>query len=474
MKTIRLLILVVLACSFFHRHALADQFHYQNFVIGDRAIGLGGAYGGVSDDASGVFYNPAGSAFALSNDISGSANAMYNKKVVFKETIGGQDFVESSSGSVPSFFGGLLKIDHILEGLVFAWGIYSLDSELKDQDDLFKNITLSPGSPCEISGGGTGPAAPDNVLKRFHRTVNSRGATEYIGASLGWRFSNSVAVGFGANYVKVDELIQEYQDVKQSSKFCKTDGSYEEGTYNLTQNIRQQLTAYGLQPVLGIQASLFGRLSIGLTLKFGTYFSQNFEQTREARVFKLLNSHQTAIEDNSRQSNDLWTIQEDNDVLAANFSPGEPYTEEKPLGSMPGNYRLGLAYFASPRMLLALDLVHVASVTDASTMYRKDAVTNMNFGIEYYVMPAVPVRLGVFTNNDARPTVIKNKVNQRNHIDYIGSSLFASWVQPNSQIGAGIVLQNGSGDAQKIGGSQSIQDVEAQSFTFAFSATTTL
>ena len=54
--------------------AVADQFHYNNFIMGDRAVGMGGAYGGVSDDASGMIYNPAGLAFALSNDISGSAS----------------------------------------------------------------------------------------------------------------------------------------------------------------------------------------------------------------------------------------------------------------------------------------------------------------------------------------------------------------------------------------------------------------
>ena len=53
----------------------ADQFHYANFLIGERAMGLGGAFTAVADDASGIFYNPAGLGFALNSDISGSANA---------------------------------------------------------------------------------------------------------------------------------------------------------------------------------------------------------------------------------------------------------------------------------------------------------------------------------------------------------------------------------------------------------------
>ena len=39
--------------------ALADQFHYNNVLVGTRSVGMGGAFGAVSDDASGVYYNPA-------------------------------------------------------------------------------------------------------------------------------------------------------------------------------------------------------------------------------------------------------------------------------------------------------------------------------------------------------------------------------------------------------------------------------
>ena len=64
-------ILVTAMASSMAVTAQADQFHYHNLLIGPRAMGLGGAFGAVADDASGIYYNPAGLAFALSNDISG-------------------------------------------------------------------------------------------------------------------------------------------------------------------------------------------------------------------------------------------------------------------------------------------------------------------------------------------------------------------------------------------------------------------
>ena len=458
----------------YSQQGYADQFHYQNFLIGDRAIGLGGAYGGVSDDASGVYYNPAGIAFALSNDISGSANAMYNKTLTFKETIGSKDFQENSGGTVPSFFGGLLKVDNIAEGLVFAWGIYAVDSELKDQDDLFENIVLGVHEACE---GGT--ETPQSVLKRFHRTVNSRSATEYIGAALGWRMSNALSFGVGANYVSVDELVQEYQDIKQSRNFCTTDGGLVPGTQTLTQNIRQSLVAYGIQPVIGVQASLFGRLSLGFTAKFGSFLSQTYEQTAEIRRAKLVDGDQSTVE--AQSATGTGAVITNPSVIELYQSPGNVSKQNNPLGSMANSYRLGAAYFASTRLLMTADIVHVTGVTDAEkfggfsyALYGKEAVTNFMAGMEYYIVPAVPMRLGFFTNNDARPKINKKKANQRNHVDWLGGSVFFSWVQPNSQIGAGFVLQNGAGEAQKIGGVQTVQEVEGQSFTFAFSATTTL
>ena len=455
--------------------AKADQFHYQNFLIGDRAIGLGGAYSGVADDASGIFYNPAGTAFALNNDVSGSANAIYQKKIVFKNTLPGHDFTENSNGTVPSFFGGLLKADSVAEGLVIAWGIYSLDSELKDQDDLFSEVDLGANAPCQ-SGAAT---PPNNVLNRFHRTVNSRGATEYYGLALGWRLANNMSIGSGANYIQVNELVQEYQDVKQASHFCKTDGGFEPGSLRLTQNIRQKLTAYGVQPVLGIQVSLFGRLSLGLTFKAGSWLSQKFEQTAEIRKVKMLESDQANVEALSETQS--LPVLASPSVIGVFQNKGNKTPESNPLGSMAPSIRLGLAWFASTRLLITSDVAHTMAVTDAEKfggfdygLYSKEAVTNLMLGMEYYLTPAVPVRLGVFTNNDATPEIDTKKANQRNHVDYLGGTFFLSWVQPNSQIGAGIVLQDGKGKAQKIGGVTTVQDVEARSFTFAFSATTTL
>src|SRR3990172_2529925 len=54
---------------------MADEYHYNNILIGDRAAGMAGAYTAISDDPSGLYYNPAGIVFAPRRSFSASVNA---------------------------------------------------------------------------------------------------------------------------------------------------------------------------------------------------------------------------------------------------------------------------------------------------------------------------------------------------------------------------------------------------------------
>ncbi len=444
----------------------AHQFHYQEILIGDRAIGMGGAYGGVSDDASGVYYNPAGLAFGLANDISGSANAFYTRNIRFKNIIGNRDFVEKSSGSVPSFFGGVQKLDHIYPGLVFGFAVYSTSSDLKDQDDLIPEEGLGPINLGNPGGCDNGTNRLDTELVRFHRTVNRRGSTTNAGGGLGLRLSNQISIGLGANYITVDELVQEYQDTKSKKSLC-TDAGVRNDTEQLSQNIREYLTAVGIQPVLGVQATLWQHLSLGLTLKFGTYLSQTYERSTERRTVSLENTDQENLENAATKS-----VSTSQSALVTQVTDkyDTEVTKESPLGTVPTEARLGAAYFASSRLLMTGDLTYHSSVEADLAQYSKNSVINLALGMEYYLTPAFPLRAGIFTNLDSRPKLKENTSGQRDHIDYTGGTVFITWAQPNSHIGAGVIYQMGTGQAQKLEGG-SLNDVEASTFTLALSAT---
>ena len=425
--------------------ALADQFHYNNVILGERAVGLGGAYTAVADDASGVYYNPGGLAFALSNDISGSANAFYSKKVTYKDIkeLGGKDFVETAGGTFAPFFGVLQKLDKYVTGLVGAFAYYTSDTELKDQNDLYENVAISTATD----------------LKRFHRTVQHRASTTNLSAAGGFRLSNIISLGFGLNYIQVSELTQEYQDVHQIG-YNVADGKRvsERAIVIRTQNVRENLSAHGVEASIGMQAAVTNSLTLGLTLRKGTYASQRLEQSSE-----LTQVTTTAA---GTRVNDPRAVGE--------------VKVKKPLGTMPGEARFGLAWFASTRFLWTMDVSHRESSLEieknllggTAAQYDRRAVTNLATGVEYYVMPSMPVRFGLFTNNDSRREVSEvSTALSHDHVDYIGESLFIAWVQPNSQIALGTVLQQGSGKARKVSNSTSVQKVEANSWNVGFSAT---
>ena len=374
--------------------ALADQYHYNNVLIGDRAQGLGGAFTALGDDASGVFYNPAGLGFALSNDISGSGNAFYSRKVTYKKAVGDADFIEKSDGSMAPFLGGLQKLDKISPGLVFAFGILTKDSELKDQDD---NII-----------------AADIGALRFHRTANLRAETGGFSAAIAKRISSSFSVGMVLSYYTISELTQEYQDALQvyaepGTAVQATDANGNGVFRLLTQNIRQKLDASIIEIGLGSQWALSHRLAVGITLKIPTIMSESYEYGIERTI------NYTVGNGDNLGSGTPATDYTGSDGTQGNIvyrTVADQLKEEKPLGSMPLETRIGLAYFATTRLLLTMDVVNYGEAKGDLELYEREPVTNFALGSEFYVTPPFPIRLGLFTNNDspARANTLQSRI----------------------------------------------------------------
>lgn len=433
---------LMLGWSVVSSFAWADQFHYQNVVLGERAQGLGGAFTAVADDASGVYYNPAGLAFAQSNDISGSANAIYGKIVTYKKTVAESDFVEKSGGTFAPFFGVMQRLDKYVTGLTGGFAYYTMDTELKDQDDLIER--------------------PDYSITRFHRAVNHRASTTGASIGFGYRLTPSFSIGGGMTYVQVNELTQDYQDVRttEQKKSIYPPGTTAEDTERkYTQNIRQRLDAIGVEGSLGVQAAITSSIALGLVVRKGSFVSQRMESTTEAQTT-------------------YWSKKTFSTVPFYEGTTTEPTTVKfkKALGSMPLSARAGVAWFANTRLLLSADTIYYSAVTDADRngpvkFYEKESVTNYAAGGEFFMTPSLPIRMGFFTNNDARPVLSKTSSAQQDHIDYKGMSMFLAWVQPNSQVALGTVLQQGAGEAQKTG-TDVIQTVDAFAYTIGFSATT--
>jgi hypothetical protein len=68
----RLWLLSAFACVGVASAARADDAHHRNNLLGDRALGMGGAWTGLADDPSAAYYNPAGLGMAPRRSLSAS------------------------------------------------------------------------------------------------------------------------------------------------------------------------------------------------------------------------------------------------------------------------------------------------------------------------------------------------------------------------------------------------------------------
>ena len=156
----------------------ADEFHYNNILIGDRASGMGGAYTAISDDPGGMYYNPAGIAYSTGKNLSASVNAYSVSNRTYKNVIGGQDWTRTSSTLLPNFFGIVQPVGKIKLG--FSYAVPGSNQE--DQDQSFRYKFYTWGDSTHVINFNNkndtnmfGPSAAIQLTDSF-----SVGATLYV------------------------------------------------------------------------------------------------------------------------------------------------------------------------------------------------------------------------------------------------------------------------------------------------------
>jgi len=386
---------------------LADDFHYENMLVGNRAAGMGGAYTAVSDDPSGCYYNPAGIAFSPHASFSASVNAYVSSTKTYKaalKNINGDsvDWVQKSSGLVPNYFGMVRKLGPGRLGI--SYGVS--DSTQRRQQQTFDNIDIMAGNPVE----------------KYTININDADKTYLGGLSYGYRVSDSFCVG-ATLYVYYRDRENIWTQLAQFS-----DGQHYLSNYYETE------TDIGYKPILGVIWEPFDRLAVGLTAsKISIASSEHEEQW-------ILRNTTIAFFDDT---NTIYFEQ-----------PTDTEKSKFPLATS-----LGLAYFASPKLLLSGDIKFYQAVPD-----EKEAVNNLSLGAEFYVRDSLALRFGLFTDKANTPSLSPGEAEQNEHIDINGASLSLTSFQKKSSITIGFSYGLGTGEAQVAGGT-AIQDAEITNLT---------
>lgn len=290
-------LLLVLLCG----RSFADEFHYNNFLIGDRASGMGGAYTAVADDPTGLYYNPAGIVYSTGRNLSASVNAFYNLNKKYDNVIGGQGWERKSSSLLPNFFG----ITQPLGKFQFGFSYAVPDSIHEDQDQVFYSLP--------------------NSISRYIINFNNDDNTYNFGPSLAYEVNSKFSLG-GTLYLHH----------RSSQWILNQHITFQDGTYEWS-NQYFELVERGVRPLVGLMLSPVDKLTVGLSV------AKTF-------LYGSSKNNQLIIKDpNPLNPNDVTV-----DLL-----PGP--TEEK---KYPYEIRTGIAYFASSSLLITADGTYYTKVGD--------------------------------------------------------------------------------------------------------------
>jgi long-chain fatty acid transport protein len=375
---------------------------------------MAGAYGAISDDTSGVFYNPAGTRFANGNSVSASGNSLRSETKTYQGALGSANYQRDSNTIQPNFFG---VVQHMPFG-TFGFSYVITDSTLQQQDQQFINPT---------------PAVSQYTLN-YNNEIN----TYNIGPSLAVDVNKDLKAGATLYYFykKRKTINNQAQTLTSAGQPVQWDNIYFKDEEN------------GFRPILGvIYAPEDAKYSVGLALSKIFIFSGSQYSQKICR-------HTVA------SSGDPCYVSSDSShqpVQIPIFNSGT--APEYPLEA-----RLGVAFFPSNALLISADIDYFSAVGADAVVYQwnRQAVFNFALGAEYYFSHSFAVRTGAysdFSNVDSQGLAIAD-----DKVNLYGLSLSGAWFSKYSSISFGVNYEFGSGDSN-ISTSGTILPLKAQILT---------
>lgn len=389
-------VLLFLFCS----NSRADEFHYNNFLIGERASGMGGSYTAISDDPSGLYYNPAGIVYSTGKNLSASVNAYYNLTKTYDNVIGGNGWKRNATSLLPNFFG----IVQPLGKFKFGFSYTVPDSIIEDQDQTF---------------GGSIPTTLGSPATRYTINFNNEDNTYLVGPSIAGELTGNLSAGLTLY------LYHRHNQAILNQFIQLQDGRYEWSNQYIEKIER------GYKPILGVMWTPAEKLSIGVSLA-------------KIFVYSSSMSSQSIVKDADAVSPNDVTI------VDAGSSTRKKY---------PYELRVGAGYFPSSSIVVSADAAYYTKVTDPVNGDRV-SVLNVAVGTEYFMSKTLALRGGLFTDMANTPELDPTSSNQDEKIDLYGMSLSISNFSRNTSVTLGGSLTRGTGKAQILSGSSNIQSVD--------------
>ncbi len=387
-----------------------DDSHYTNILVGDRAGAMAGAYTAVSDDPSGMYYNPAGIAYSSENNLSLSVNGYTSTSKKYKGAIGGRDWLRESSGIVPNFFGMLRSWGKIKMGLSYAVPDQITENQY---DALFDLPSGTPGL----------------TVSKFLMNHKLEDKTYHFGPSVAVEVAPNFSIG-ATLYVHY-----RYTDYSSNQMAWLSNGQTDWANQYLNSE------EWGVRPILGVMWRQSPKFSLGLAV---------------SRIFALRS--ETKLQVTEKDVNDVMNI----------FDP----PDSNDTRNYPYQIRFGAAFFPSPDLLLTADIMYYTA-TDYELFGTKrsfDAVLNGALGTEYRFRKDLALRAGLFSNRSSTPDIKGTAGENGEKVDIYGGSLALCFYTGKTSVSVGGSYSMGDGKAN-ITIDPAIIDMTYRSWTLFISST---
>jgi long-chain fatty acid transport protein len=379
--------------------AFADEFHYNNMLIGERASGMGGAYTAISDDATGLYYNPAGTAYVGEKNFSASVNAFNSQTKKYENALAGQTFERTSTAFLANYFGIVKPFGDYRLGFSFAVP----DSVSENQNQVFNNLGSS--------------------VSKFTINLSNRDTTFLFGPSISKEIKSDLSVGMTLYMHKRDAQLIVNQFIQYSDSSSHWDNKY------------FQLNEWGFRPILGIAWAPVEKLSLGLSL------SKTFVLSSSA-------TDQNTCLDTRFSSTIIYCPNSTSPAAPTLAVPATTATNQS--RSYPLRTAIGAAYFVNSSLLVSADITHHTAVSDP-IFGDKVATIDLALGTEYYLSKKWAVRAGVYTNSANSPTIQAGVTNIEEHINMYGVSMSLTNFTADSSVTIGGNFTYGKGQSQILG-----------------------
>jgi len=390
----------------------ANPNHNVNQIVGDRALGMAGAYAGISDDPAGMYYNPAGIAYSSSANISANVNTLQALDITYQDALAGEfDYNRNSFQVLPNFFGVLQPLGGWMVG--FSSSIVDSVQENQDQDFLpFANI------------------------ERFILNTSNVDTVYNIGPTVAKKLSDELSIGLSLHFhYRRAELIS-----NQHFKFNATDTDNRNIKWV---NFYSKLSEQGIRPKLGIQWSPLANWSVGLVVD-KTFLAAASETQQFAQCVT-------------------------NDSAVGCASQADPeITEYQDTRTYPWQVRTGIAWFPNSALLVSADVIYNSATDAIGGFTGREQTLDGALGLEWYWSPQWALRGGVYSAFASTPEVIKGQTNQEGHVDIYGLTTSVTRFNKGSAISLGLMGNYGSGSSQIVLDSTAIQETTILGMTAFF------